>query len=66
MIAIAFLAPSFGSVFAIYGLNAIFQPLTYIFVWRNIVAIEEHPGLLEQFLYWYGSFFFVEMMMFVL
>ena len=66
MIALCFLAPSWASVFNCYFANLIAQVISYNYAWKQIVPVGDHPGLIDQFSYWYVSIFFVTVMMFVL
>ena len=72
MIAVAFVAPSFITVFVIHATSIVFQLVTYKFVWQNIVETEpieesENPvDLLEEFSLWWFPFFILSTGFFIL
>ena len=66
MLAVAFVAPSFGMVFVIQATSIVFQIVTYIFVWKNTVEIEDHLELLNNLLLWWFPFFILDTGFFIL
>ena len=66
MLAVAFVAPSFTMVFVIHATSIVFQIVTFIFVWPNIVEIEDRLKLLEEILLWLFPFFILDTGFFIL
>ena len=66
MLAVAFVAPSFTMVYVIHATSIVFQIVTYIFVWQNIVKIEDQTQLMEEILQWWFPFFILDTGFFIL
>ena len=66
MLAVAFIAPSLTMVYIIHVTSTVFQIVTYMLVWVNIVDIEKHVDTLEQILLWWLPFILVDTVFFIL
>ena len=65
MLAITFLAPSFSISFAIFISNSIVQVISYFLIWSKTVDFDNDPGLLDLIFFWYTSYFFFDLLYFV-
>ena len=66
MLAVAFIAPSLTMVYIIHVTSTVFQIVTYMLVWQNIVEIEDHKDTLDQILLWWFPFLLVDTGFFIL